>query len=176
MSDIQPAELQLEKVMDTIRCAAQRRESVGSPTLTAAYEIIERVRRGDLSELIAEGLSTADNFTRMTASGLNRTDLANRDRYHVRDLVRYDDQEFVWNAYLALLKREPDETGFRSFLGLLRNRQRSKLEVLASLRYSAEGRRRKVKIYGLKSRALVHRFQRWARMWRRQAASTQQCE
>ena len=35
------------------------------------------------------------------------------NRYHLNDLLKYHDRDFIWNAYRAILKREPDETGLR---------------------------------------------------------------
>jgi O-antigen chain-terminating methyltransferase len=71
------------------------------------------------------------------------------DRYHVNDLLRYSDRNFIQNAYLAILKRGPDATGYKSFIEGLRSGRLNKLDVLARLRYSAEGRAKKVRIDGL---------------------------
>lgn len=71
------------------------------------------------------------------------------DRYHVNDLLKYSDRNFVQNAYLAILKRGPDATGYKAFIEGLRSGRLNKLDVLARLRYSAEGRAKKVRIDGL---------------------------
>ena len=42
------------------------------------------------------------------------------NHYHVDDLLKYHDREFIWNAYRAILKRAPDERGLADFLSLLR--------------------------------------------------------
>ena len=34
------------------------------------------------------------------------------NHYHVNDLLRFHDREFLRNAYRAILKREPDEIGY----------------------------------------------------------------
>jgi hypothetical protein len=74
----------------------------------------------------------------------------NKDNhYHVSDLLRFHDTHFVKNAYQAILKRDPDDEGFRGYLECLRNGDRNKIDILANLRFSAEGRQRKVRVDGL---------------------------
>jgi 2-polyprenyl-3-methyl-5-hydroxy-6-metoxy-1,4-benzoquinol methylase len=71
------------------------------------------------------------------------------DHYHVNDLLKYHDRAFVQNAYRAILKRGPDATGFNNFIDALRSGRFNKIDVLARLRYSAEGRAKQVHIEGL---------------------------
>ena len=71
------------------------------------------------------------------------------DRYQVDDLLKYHDRAFVQHAYRAILKRGPDATGFNNFIDALRNGRLNKIDVLARLRYSAEGRAKRVHIEGL---------------------------
>jgi len=71
------------------------------------------------------------------------------DHYHVNDLLRYHDRAFVQNAYLAILKRGPDATGYGDFIEALRSGSLNKIDVLARLRYSREGRAKAVAIDGL---------------------------
>ena len=80
------------------------------------------------------------------------------DRYHVNDLLQYHDREFIWNAYRALLKREPDEEGYNGYLKRLRSGRRNKIDILSSLRASPEGQRANVFIEGLSTRAAVRRL------------------
>jgi O-antigen chain-terminating methyltransferase len=82
------------------------------------------------------------------------------DHYHVNDLLIYHDAEFVWNAYRALLKRDPDEEGYRQYLGQLREGRLNKIDVLRSIRFSPEGRRHNVRIDGLALPAFVRRLYR----------------
>src|SRR5215212_8635539 len=76
-------------------------------------------------------------------------ELEKREHYHVNDLLGFHDEPFVRNAYRALLKREPDDTGLAHFLKNLRNGRYSKIDVLSSLRFSPEGRNANVQIEGL---------------------------
>jgi len=75
--------------------------------------------------------------------------LEKRDRYQLNDLLGFHDEAFIRNAYGAILKREPDDSGFAHFLKNLRNGRYSKLDVLYSLRFSQEGRNANVPIEGL---------------------------
>jgi len=71
------------------------------------------------------------------------------NHYQVNDLLKYHDRAFIQNAYLAVLKRGPDATGFHEFIDALRSGRMNKIDVLARLRYSAEGRAKKVEVDGL---------------------------
>jgi SAM-dependent methyltransferase len=82
------------------------------------------------------------------------------DHYHVHDLLQYHDRYFIQNAYRAILKRSPDSTGFESFASRLRSGDLNKIDILARLRYSSEGRSKKVKIDGLLVPAVIRRSYR----------------
>jgi SAM-dependent methyltransferase len=71
------------------------------------------------------------------------------DGYHINDLLKYHDEDFVATAYQAVLGRLPDSSAFKHFLSNLRSGKKTKAEVLGRLRYSAEGRARHVRIDGL---------------------------
>jgi O-antigen chain-terminating methyltransferase len=77
------------------------------------------------------------------------------DRYHINDLLKYHDKQFIQNAYRAILKRDPDRTGYSGFIEGLRNGRLNKIDVLARLRYSSEGRAKKVQTEGLIFPALI---------------------
>ena len=76
-------------------------------------------------------------------------ELEERDHYHLNDLLGFHDEPFVRNAYRAILKREPDDTGLAHYLNNLRNGRYSKIDVLSSLRFSPEGENANVQIEGL---------------------------
>lgn len=71
------------------------------------------------------------------------------DSYNVQDLLLYHDRNFIQNAYLAVLKRGPDATGYRAFIEGLRSGRLNKIDILARLRFSSEGRAKKVHVKGL---------------------------
>jgi len=81
-------------------------------------------------------------------------------QYHVNDLLRFHGADFVRNSYRALLLREPDEIGMAHHLDALASGRLNKIDVLASLHSSPEGRQTDVKLSGL---ALPSTFRRIGR-------------
>lgn len=151
---VQPAN-SLENYLNQIRLAAGNREKTWATETVAG--VIASIHAGETLQLMLDGAESLDDFAG-TSLKLSLTPASidmRRSRYKLHELLQYDDHEFIWNAYRALLKREPDETGFKGFLERLRSGQRTKIDVLASIRYSPEGRRKNVSIDGLLSKALV---------------------
>jgi SAM-dependent methyltransferase len=74
--------------------------------------------------------------------------------YSIHDFMKFDDLDFVENAYWNILKRGPDRQGFEGYLKSLRQGV-SKSEILWRLRYSPEGKQKRVVISGLRIRNLV---------------------
>ncbi|HEX6043943.1 MAG TPA: methyltransferase domain-containing protein [Pyrinomonadaceae bacterium] len=79
-------------------------------------------------------------------------------RYHISDLLRYHDRTFVDSAYRAILKRPPDGTEFARDLKRLQSGVFDKIDLLAALRYSNEGKAKGVEVDGLTVPALVRRL------------------
>lgn len=73
----------------------------------------------------------------------------NNERIGIGELLQYHDEEFIKNAYQCLLGRKPDMQGFYYYLTELRNGNLSKIEILAHLRYSKEGKKNKITLRGL---------------------------
>lgn len=71
------------------------------------------------------------------------------DNYHVRDLLRYHDRDFVANAYRAILKREPEAAEVTDATDALRHNLITKDDLIASLSSSEEGRASGVRVEGL---------------------------
>lgn len=82
------------------------------------------------------------------------------NRYHVNDLLRFHGEDFVRNSYRALLLREPDEAGMAYHLQSLATGRFNKIDVLASLHYSPEGRQSGVTLEGLSTPATIRRLGR----------------
>jgi hypothetical protein len=57
------------------------------------------------------------------------------------DLLAGDDHDFVVNLYLALLRRWPDEAGYRHFMGVVAGRPERRLDALREMAESEEARR-----------------------------------
>jgi O-antigen chain-terminating methyltransferase len=79
-------------------------------------------------------------------------------RYHVNDLLRYHDRVFVQAAYRAVLKRSPNETEWSRDLNRLRSGDVNKIDLLATLRFSPEGRAKGVQLDGLLVPAMIRRL------------------
>ncbi len=82
------------------------------------------------------------------------------DRYGLEELLKYYDREFVENAYRAVLKREPDQSGLTQYLEHLRSGRFDRVDILARLRTSPEGRDKNVKVEGLYFPAQLRRLYR----------------
>lgn len=72
-----------------------------------------------------------------------------KNRYRLHEFLDLHDADFVRCAYVGLLGRAPDEDGFHHHLSNLRGGVRTKIEVLGRIRYSREGRTRRVRVSGL---------------------------
>jgi Domain of unknown function (DUF4214) len=57
------------------------------------------------------------------------------------DLLAGDDHDFVVNLYLALLRRWPDEAGYRHFMDMVSGRPERRLDALRQMAESEEVRR-----------------------------------
>jgi O-antigen chain-terminating methyltransferase len=72
-----------------------------------------------------------------------------KKQYHVNELLKFHDDEFVTNAYRAILGREPDQDGMNLLLSRLRQGKSTKIEILGRLRFTPEGRRNKIAFQGM---------------------------
>ena len=83
-----------------------------------------------------------------------------KSQCHVDELLSYENKRFLEAAYGAILRRPIDTNGRMHYSNLLQKGS-SKIELVIQLRYSEEGRRAKVRIYGL---TLPYIFQRVGRI------------
>jgi SAM-dependent methyltransferase len=82
------------------------------------------------------------------------------NRYHINDLLRYHDRTFVQSAYRAILKRSPDAAELERDLTSLRSGRINKIDLLAALRFSVEGRAKQVQVDGLIFPSTIRRIGR----------------
>ena len=75
--------------------------------------------------------------------------LASKPRYRLDDFLAFHDEDFIRNAYRALLGREPDPEGASRYLARIRAGELSRIEVLGRIRYSPEGKAAGVSVDGL---------------------------
>jgi 2-polyprenyl-3-methyl-5-hydroxy-6-metoxy-1,4-benzoquinol methylase len=78
--------------------------------------------------------------------------------YELDQLLEYEGEEFVYNAYRAILKRVPDEAGLANAVAHLHEGTLEKLDVLADLYFSRERKEKGVHIRGLYFRAVARRM------------------
>src|SRR5882724_8534988 len=141
-------EIDIQEIKSGIQRAVARRQAAGQTSfINASARLLELLSR-DVSSLAT---SSAEAQFRLQAEFIPNRD----DHYHVKDLLKYHDRDFVWNGYRALLKREPDTEGLSAFLEKLRSGRFNKIDVLAGLRFSPEGRRNQVTIDGLRLPATI---------------------
>jgi len=77
-----------------------------------------------------------------------------KEIYEINDFIKYDNVEFINYIYYALLDRPADPDALIHYLTLLHTGERTKLEILLSIRYSPEGKKNNVLILGAKKRYL----------------------
>ena len=162
MMETGKSEINVEALKDRIRQAVERREAEGQVSFArASAELFDLLSREDFSpeRWLEDSLPVTDLSSQVTDLAL-QPEFVPQESYHVNDLLKYHDQQFVWNAYRALLKREPDEEGLSRHLEELRKGRANKIDILARLRYSIEGRRQDVPIAGLRFSSMVRRAYR----------------
>jgi SAM-dependent methyltransferase len=123
-----PPSLDVESVMQRVRAELARRQ--GSEDVAAAFPTMTIAPASPL-------LSQPPAPTQYP------------QRVALADLLMFHDRDFIRQAYLAVLQRAPDPEGERTFLQRLREGALTKAEVLGRLRFSPEGRGKRVKIVGL---------------------------
>lgn len=159
-------EASFNDLMSQIREAVRVREAEGDTSFINASAELFKLLSADGFFSFDFGEAEPQSGHLITTREISRLHLqpafepAANDHYHVNDLLKYHDREFIWNAYRAILKREPDERGLADFLSLLRSGNRNKIDILASLQSSAEGKRAGVTVEGLSTPALIRKFYR----------------
>ena len=144
-------ELDLSELMDRIRARAEERRA-NSLIDTAA--ILYRVLNTNLSD---ESTSLAIGAPPEFAL---QPEFETKESYDVQDFLGYNDHVFVRNAYRGVLKREPDDAGYVQFLEALRSGRLNKIDILAKLSFSPEGRLQNVTVSGLNGPARLRQLYR----------------
>jgi len=139
--------LDLAQLMDQIRSDAEKRkrDSFNNGVPTLYRQAIIEARQLVIQEL---NPAPANNHHPLPPFRI-QPDIEKREEYQLSELLAFHDEAFVRNAYEAVLKREPDDTGLAQYLQSLRSGRYSKIDILRSLRFSPEGQRANVTIHGL---------------------------
>jgi SAM-dependent methyltransferase len=157
------SEIDVQALMQEIRDAVAKREASENRSLIGASVELHKLlaTTPEFSNSVEFPVITLLESPHLNPLKLQPEFTRAADRhYHVNDLLQYHDHIFVWNAYRALLKREPDEEGLREFLTKLRSGVFNKIDVLARLRYSPEGKTKNVRVDGLWLPATVRKLYR----------------
>lgn len=146
--------LDLAQLMARIREAAEKRKSNSLVDASAIlYKLLKTEERLATSVSSSAASLSPGSFPALALE----PELEARAHYNLEDLLVFNDETFVRNAYRAILRREPDDGGFAKYLESLRDGRRSKVDILSSMRFSPEGQLREVKVNGLKKTPLVRK-------------------
>jgi 2-polyprenyl-3-methyl-5-hydroxy-6-metoxy-1,4-benzoquinol methylase len=175
MIETDDSEINIDLLMERIREAAAERKAGNGTSLIDASAVLHGILKSNgkpslAAPMLALGGSSAPlasaappqpaplriSELRLQSEFEPRAD----DHYHVNDLLRFQDAAFVRNAYRAILKRDPDDAGFAEFRANLRSGRFNKIDVLASLRFSPEGRAMGVRVDSLTVPAFLRRLYR----------------
>lgn len=74
--------------------------------------------------------------------------MPHKKSYLLNDFLGRHDSDFIYNAYFSILGRAPDP-GSKLYLARLRNGMLTKVDIMGRLRYSREGRNKKIPVKGL---------------------------
>lgn len=181
------SEINIDHLMARIRQAAAERKAQNGTSLIDASAIMHELLKSNGSShapapaftptqvsLSASSLTQPSHqqiratLTRPPYQQIRATELSlqpdfeplDNDHYHLNDLLRFHDQQFIRNAYRAILKREPDDDGYAGHLENLRSGRFNKIDILASMRYSLEGKGKGVEVEGLTFPAFIRRLYR----------------
>ncbi|HEY6187704.1 MAG TPA: methyltransferase domain-containing protein [Pyrinomonadaceae bacterium] len=176
MIETDDSEINIDLLMAKIREAANARRAGNGTSLIDASAVLHDLLKSNgkspapvhisLSESTASPQSPTSQpspLPPLVITGLRlqpEFEPRDDDHYHVNDLLGFHDLEFVRNAYRAILKREPDDAGLVEYLSNLRGGRFNKIDVLASLRFSPEGKARGVRIDALSFPAFLRRLYR----------------
>jgi O-antigen chain-terminating methyltransferase len=78
--------------------------------------------------------------------------------YEINDFVKYYDKKFLDNAFNIIYQQKANEDEKHLYLSYLRSGEKSKIEILALIRYSKEGESTAIKILGLKKRFFLFKL------------------
>jgi 2-polyprenyl-3-methyl-5-hydroxy-6-metoxy-1,4-benzoquinol methylase len=132
-----------DQIMERIRREVARRKGVAASSLKPVFNQNEPTREKPNVSTISPEPMAGKELSSIQKSGFNHHVI-----YSVHDFSKYHDAEFIENAYRGILKRDPDPQGFDFYITKLRQGAR-KGEILGMMRYSKEGRQRKVAVRGL---------------------------
>jgi len=91
----------------------------------------------------------ANHFIEVTDFTDSGTDFKSVPNANKDYFLQFYGQDFINTAYASILHRKPDSQGGKIYLEKLQNGELTKVDIIGRLRYSSEGRRKKVLVKGL---------------------------
>lgn len=163
MEKLDHPEINTSELTAEVRKAIARQVLKSHARSTDASDLTSQAKPpgpGDDHSTLATPLSTDVNFASLNSqlSAFPKSPQLERppvfkpnpdDQYRLNDLLKFHDADFLNAAYRAVLKREPDTFGYNYYLDQLREGHIDKVDVLAILRFSSEGKLRNVQVKGL---------------------------
>ncbi len=149
--------IDVDALIKDIRRELGERHPLPAANVADGKELLARVREEVARRKSQAAISSEDGYVYAIKWGPAQPRLVPKREYVLGELTSFDDEDFVTNAYLAILRRPPDAAGFSGVLHALRE-GKSKVELLGMLRWSQEGISRSVHIDGL---LLPYTLQRW---------------
>lgn len=143
-------EIDLASVMNRIRARAEERRANSLIDTAAILSRLLNANGG--GEISLRGAALAELAL--------QPEFKVQEHYRIEDFLCFHDRIFVRNAYRGILQREPDDAGFAEYVDALRSGRLNKIDILASLKFSPEGRERNVTVYGLDRKAQLRKLYR----------------
>lgn len=84
----------------------------------------------------------------MIVDSQRNSDFRDTKNIHVKTLTHFNDENFIFNLYKILFKRNPDAEGFKNYYAQLKNGT-DKITIIRELQSSSEGKKNNVIIHGL---------------------------
>ncbi|MEJ7745969.1 MAG: DUF4214 domain-containing protein, partial [Luteimonas sp.] len=172
--------LSVDEIMRRVRIEVARRRGEAAPV---ADETPERQDLADFTDSVHD-VEREDRATRAISDGNESREshidfgarvpavpadrwqpvaprLSKKADYVLSDLLHFSDTDFVETVVGALLHRVPAPAERLHYANVLRSGAMSKVEVLADIRWSTEGKAHGVHVDGLLAPYLLQRAQRW---------------
>jgi len=141
--------LALGEIMHRVRAEVARRQGQTTASSCATDQMTP--------ELAERAGQHGGEFVRWRSTAVPNV---TKREFTLPELLAASDETFVSTAYRAVLRREPEQEGIDHYLGMLRSGRLSKVEILAELRWSHEGKARSVHVDGLLAPYLLQKWRR----------------
>ena len=141
-------EIDIDEIMKHIRSEVNKRRKKD-------YDTSSKISSTSLEEFVVESSISPDERN-VSVSCESR--IENGKEYSIEELCQYNGINFIANSYRVLLLREPSEDELSIWSSRLTVSALTKKEVLARIRFGAEGRQKKVVVKKLYFWAVLYKL------------------